>query len=67
MYWELTEVFITLINMKKSYNTPRLRIRYVKESDVIVTSDPQLTDDPSDDGKQLAKPTGRSNDWESYE
>lgn len=53
--------------MKKSYDSPRFRIRFVEGSDVIVTSDPQLTDDPSDDGKQLAKPTGRSNDWESYE
>ena len=53
--------------MKKSYDSPRFRIRFVKVSDVIVTSDPQLTDDPSDDGKQLAKPTGRSTDWESYE
>lgn len=53
--------------MKKSYNTPRLRIRYVKESDVIVSSDPQLTDDPSDDGKQLIKPSSPSSDWESYE
>jgi hypothetical protein len=53
--------------MKKSYDSPIFRVRFVKVSDVIVTSDPQLTDDPSDDGKQLAKPTGRSNDWESYE
>lgn len=53
--------------MKKNYNIPLFRIRFVKTSDVIVTSDPQLTDDPSDDGKQLAKPMGRSADWESYE
>ena len=59
--------FSTLIDMKKSYDSPKFRIRYVKVSDVIVTSDPQLTDDPSDDGKQLIKPSGRSSDWENYD
>lgn len=52
--------------MKKSYDSPRFRIRFVKESDVIVTSGPQITDDPSDEGKQLIKPSGRTSDWESY-
>jgi hypothetical protein len=53
--------------MKKSYDSPTFRVRFVKVSDMIVTSDPQLTDDPSDDGKQLIKPSRPSSDWESYE
>ena len=51
--------------MKKQYITPTWRQHRVSPSDIIVTSDPQLTDDPSDGGGQLAKP--RDTDWKGYE
>ena len=51
--------------MKKQYITPTWRLHRVTSSDIIVTSDPQLTDDPSDGGGQLAKP--RDSDWMGYE
>ena len=53
------------ITMKKQYTTPYWRQHRVKPSDIIFTSDPQLTDDPSDGGGQLAKPRG--SDWMGYE
>lgn len=52
--------------MKKTYNIPVVRIRFVKTSDVIVTSDPQITDDPSDEGQQLTKRREGSSDWDNY-
>lgn len=52
--------------MKKYYNSPNLRIQFVKTSDVIVTSDPQLSDDPSDGGKQQINRPNGSSDWENY-
>ena len=52
--------------MKKTYNIPVFRIRFVKTSDVIVTSDPQITDDPSDEGQQLIKRREGSSDWDNY-
>jgi hypothetical protein len=51
--------------MKKQYTAPIWRQHRVYPSDIIVTSDPQLTDDPSDGGGQLAKP--RDSDWTGYE
>ena len=51
--------------MKKQYITPTWRQHRVSPSDIIVTSDPQLSDDPSDGGGQLAKP--RDTDWKGYE
>ena len=51
--------------MKKEYETPSLRLNRVNSSDIIITSDPQLTDDPSDGGNQLAKP--RDSDWNDFE
>ena len=51
--------------MKKQYITPNWRLHRVKPTDIIITSDPQLTDDPSDGGGQLAKPRG--SDWKDYE
>ena len=51
--------------MKKTYNTPRFIVRQVRAADIIVTSDPQLTDDPSDDGQQLSKPRAGSS-WDEY-
>ncbi len=51
--------------MKKQYITPTWRLHRVATSDIIITSDPQLTDDPSDGGGQLAKP--RDSDWTGYE
>ena len=40
--------------MKKQYITPTWRLHHVTTSDIIITSDPQLSDDPSDGGGQLA-------------
>ena len=51
--------------MKKQYIPPTCRQHRVSPSNVIVTSDPQLSDDPSDGGGQLAKP--RDSDWTGYE
>ena len=51
--------------MKKQYITPTWRRHHVTTSDIIITSDPQLSDDPSDGGGQLAKP--RDSDWMGYE
>ncbi len=51
--------------MKKQYITPTWRLHCVATSDIIITSDPQLSDDPSDGGGQLAKP--RDSDWTGYE
>jgi hypothetical protein len=51
--------------MKKQYITPTWRLHHVTTSDIIITSDPQLSDDPSDGGGQLAKP--RDSDWMGYE
>ena len=53
--------------MKKYYNSPNLRIQFVKTSDVIVTSDPQLSDDPSDGGKQQINRHSGTSDWDNYE
>ncbi len=51
--------------MKKQYNTPYVNLHHVRTSDVIITSDPQLSDDPSDGGSQQIKP--RNSDWDEYE
>jgi hypothetical protein len=50
--------------MKKQYNTPYVNLHHVRTSDVIITSDPQLSDDPSDGGSQQIK---RNSDWDEYE
>lgn len=50
--------------MKKQYIAPYWHLHRVNSSDIIITSDPQLTDDPSDGGGQLAKPRG--SDWKDY-
>lgn len=52
--------------MKKNYFTPRFNVRQVKVDDIIVTSDPQISDDPSDDGQQLVKRRERTSDWDNY-
>ncbi len=51
--------------MKKQYITPTWRLHCVATSDIIITSDPQLSDDPSDGGGPLAKP--RDSAWTGYE
>ena len=54
--------------MKKYYKSPDIRIRIANRMcEVIVTSDPQLSDDPSDGGKQQIKRPNGSSDWENYE
>ena len=52
--------------MKKIYATPRLNVRQVKVDDIIITSDPQISDDPSDEGQQLTKRREGSSDWDNY-
>ncbi len=52
--------------MKKIYNTPRLQFRQVKMTDIIITSDPQVTDDPSDGGTQLINDRSTGTDWDEY-
>lgn len=52
-------------DMKKIYTTPRLNVRQVKVDDIIITSDPQISDDPSDEGQQLTKRRD-SSDWDNY-
>ncbi len=51
--------------MKKFYNSPRFLVRKVKMSDVIITSDPQATDEPSDGGAQLIQRREGSG-WDEY-
>ena len=53
-------------DMKKIYTTPRLNVRQVKVDDIIITSDPQITDDPSDEGQQLTKRREGSSDRDNY-
>ncbi len=49
---------------KKQYYTPALHLRPVHPSDVIITSDPQVSDDPTDGGSQQAPRSG--SDWSEY-
>lgn len=53
--------------MKKKYNIPRFNVRQVKVADIIITSDPQISDDPSDGGQQLIRRREGTSDWEGYE
>ena len=52
--------------MKKIYKEPRLTVRFVKSTSVIDTSDPQISEDPTDGGQQLIKRRNGS-DWDGYE
>ena len=53
--------------MKKKYIFPRLNVRQVLFADIIITSDPQISDDPSDDGQQLIKRREGTSDWDNFE
>lgn len=53
--------------MKKKYINPLFNVRQVKVADIITTSDPQISDDPSDGGQQLGKHRGGNSDWEGYD
>lgn len=50
--------------MKKKYDTPIWRLHCVKSSDIIITSDPQVSDDPSDGGQMYSR--RRDSDWENF-
>ena len=53
--------------MKKNYISPRFNVRQVMVTNIILTSDPQISDDPSDDGQQLIKRREGTSDWDNYE
>ena len=52
--------------MKKKYNIPFVHMHSVRISDVIITSDPQITDDPTDGGSQLSKKRNDYSSWDNY-
>ncbi len=53
--------------MKKKYYSPSLNVRFVNHTEVVITSDPQISDDPTDGGAQLIPRRDKGSDWDNYE
>ncbi len=52
--------------MKKPYLPPSLTLHLVTRPDLITTSNPQATDQPSSGDPQLTPPRTSDSDWDAY-